>query len=225
MKTDPVLAVKEDFGKAMENGAGVEKPFNLGVLFVHGIGTQTRGQTLTAFGGPFCRWLQDRCEALEESRKQSGVAVEDINSGQQKLETVDWTDAFVPEAPPGAVSAECISHRVVLRETRFHDPADSAAPAHTKVAVLSLHSDNRVSKEDWLVAESWWAIRFLRRASRIWHSGALGCCPGSWGRTLRRKSSGAFESVLHLPRHRILKRRTRAHITGSGRTLDGFGAW
>ena len=107
-----------------------------------------------------CRWLQDRCEALEESRKQSGVAVEDINSGQQKLETVDWTDAFVPEAPPGAVSAECISHRVVLRETRFHDPADSAAPAHTKVAVLSLHSDNRVSKEDWLVAESWWADTF-----------------------------------------------------------------
>ena len=98
MKTDPVLAVKEDLGKAIENGAGVAKPFNLGVLFVHGIGTQTRGQTLTAFGGPFCRWLQDRCEALEESRAKSGVAVEDINSGQQKLETVDWTDAFVPEA-------------------------------------------------------------------------------------------------------------------------------
>jgi hypothetical protein len=59
----------------------------------------------------------DRCEALEESRAQPGVAVEDINSGQQKLEAVDWTDAFVPEAPPGTVSAECISHRVVLRET------------------------------------------------------------------------------------------------------------
>jgi len=157
---DSVLAVKEDLGKVMENGAGVEKPFNLGVLFVHGIGTQTRGQTLTAFGGPFCRWLQDRCEALEESRAQSGVAVEDINSGQQKLETVDWTDALVPEAPPGTVSAECISHRVVLRETKFHDPADSAAPAHTKVAVLSLHSDNRVSKENWLLAESCWADTF-----------------------------------------------------------------
>jgi hypothetical protein len=149
-----VPAVKEEFGAAVENGAAVEKPFNLGVLFVHGIGTQTPGQTLTAFGGPFCQWLKDRCEAIKQSRVQSGVAE------QRKLQTFDWTGAFAPSTPPGNVSAEAISHRVVLSETKFHDPTDFTAPAHTKVAVLSLHCDNQVSEENWLLAESCWADTF-----------------------------------------------------------------
>ena len=37
--------------------SGGTATYDLGVLFVHGIGTQTRGSTLTAFGTPIVEWL------------------------------------------------------------------------------------------------------------------------------------------------------------------------
>jgi hypothetical protein len=36
------------------------RPYNLGVLFVHGIGQQRRGETLIRFGEPLARAVQDR---------------------------------------------------------------------------------------------------------------------------------------------------------------------
>ena len=79
----------------MQNG-GDEKPFTPGVLFAHGIGIQQRGETLSAFGGPFCRWLQNRCDALAQSQSLAQSAVNHQDSidifkrWQHKLETVDW---------------------------------------------------------------------------------------------------------------------------------------
>ena len=37
---------------------GERERYDLGVLFVHGIGQQVRGQTLTAWADPVIRWLQ-----------------------------------------------------------------------------------------------------------------------------------------------------------------------
>src|SRR5438045_2038073 len=39
------------------------KSFHLGVLLVHGIGEQKRGETLTEFGTPLVEWLSSRAEA------------------------------------------------------------------------------------------------------------------------------------------------------------------
>ena len=35
------------------------KRYELGVLFVHGIGDQKEGETLTAFGEPLIAWIRD----------------------------------------------------------------------------------------------------------------------------------------------------------------------
>ena len=37
----------------------------VGVLFIHGIGAQRRGQTLAEFGAPIYRWIEDRFERLD----------------------------------------------------------------------------------------------------------------------------------------------------------------
>jgi hypothetical protein len=133
-----------------------DKPFSLGVLFVHGIGTQPRGHTLASFGGAFYRWLKIRCDGFAQS--QSSKLVE---ARQQKLEAVDWADALVSKTcDPAAADTRKVLHRVVVRETKRHDPLDSAAPAHTKIALLSLDSREEVSVENWLLAESCWSDTF-----------------------------------------------------------------
>lgn len=38
---------------------------DLGILFVHGIGVQSRGQTLAQFGDPLYFWIRDRCRRLD----------------------------------------------------------------------------------------------------------------------------------------------------------------
>jgi hypothetical protein len=135
-----------------------EKPFALGILFVHGIGTQARGQTLAACGGPFCRWLEYRCHALAETQR---AEADRVARGQRQLESVDWADGPVRKTIPRATEdASRILHRVALRETTFHDPVDAAAPAHTKVRVLSLDPHEHISAEDVLLAESCWANAF-----------------------------------------------------------------
>jgi hypothetical protein len=139
-----------------EGRMGTDKTFALGILFVHGIGTQSRGHTLAAFGGPFYRWLDSRCDGLGHS--QPGDLVE---RGRRKLEAVDWADASVAKtSDPATAHSTKLLHRVVLRETKFRDPLDLAAPAHTRIALLSLDSCEEVSVENWLLAESYWADTF-----------------------------------------------------------------
>jgi double zinc ribbon protein len=73
---------------APQRGMSADRPFSLGVLFVHGIGTQPRGDTLASFGGAFYDWLQIRCDGLAQSERSNLV-----EGWQQKLEAVDWADA------------------------------------------------------------------------------------------------------------------------------------
>ena len=155
----------------MQDGVGGEKPFALGILFVHGIGTQSRGQTLTAFGGSLYRWLQWRCEAVAQSpvlpdtdvpaRRSSDETLGIFRRWEQKLEIADWEDTALPENRHASPSTrDYVLHRAVLRKTTFQDPADAAVPAHAEIDVLSLDSNERVFADKWLLAESWWANSF-----------------------------------------------------------------
>jgi hypothetical protein len=139
----------------LESGA---KAFSLGILFIHGIGTQKRGETLAAFGGPFFRWLEARCEALGRRRQQSGVPLEMIERLRRKLEELEWSGISpCPPSPGAEINSEALVRRVVLSETKLNDPSDPTAPAHSTVTVLAAHDDESVSVENWLLAESWWA--------------------------------------------------------------------
>ena len=45
--------------------------FHLGVLFIHGIGAQKRGQTLAEFGAPVYVWLKDRLNGLDRRWREA----------------------------------------------------------------------------------------------------------------------------------------------------------
>ena len=203
----------------MHDGGITGKPFSLGVLFVHGIGAQTRGETLTSFGGPFCKWLDYRCAALAESQSIPGEVFARL---QQKLEAADWTDEVLPgtvdrmsDDSPGTL------HRAVLRETTFQDETDSAAPAHTKVALLSLAGSEEVSVENWLLAESCWQVRSRRLLSAISHAGVLVYCRGLSGAISRPRLNDASTNVLNFLRSRL--RGARVPIMTSGPSPCGRG--
>jgi hypothetical protein len=141
----------------MKADADGSKPFTLGILFVHGIGTQTRGETLTSFGGPFCKWLEHRCSALAQSQQ---IDTDAVTRSQKALEKADWSNADLPRTLDRASDVPVNLHRVVLRETTFQDQTDPEAPANTKLGLLSVDANEQVSAENWLLAESWWADRF-----------------------------------------------------------------
>jgi hypothetical protein len=97
-------------------------PFHLGVLFIHGIGAQKRGQTLAEFGEPVYRWLDDRLRGLDrrwreamfgepvvrwlelrvrgfDPRSREAIKGEGIIPQRQKIE--DWaSDGFHNEGRP-----------------------------------------------------------------------------------------------------------------------------
>ena len=161
---------QKDSIEAALRGAGMGCPepdgkdFALGVLFVHGIGTQARGQTLAEWGGALFGWLEQRCAALER-RSREWAKPEDVARWQRQLEASEWGAAEPPALPEpeGAADAApgpapCCS--VALEETRFQDPSDPIAPGHSRMALRSVAADGRVTTERWLLAESWWAETF-----------------------------------------------------------------
>jgi hypothetical protein len=53
---------------------GERQRYDLGVLFVHGIGQQARGQTLTAWADPVIRWLRAWAHAEPAPLAEAPVA-------------------------------------------------------------------------------------------------------------------------------------------------------
>jgi hypothetical protein len=149
---------------------------NLGVLFVHGIGAQQRGATLSAFGGTLYTWLAERFAGHD-------LKWHDALSDQPEL--IEWwlhlenwaTDGFVgtPPEPPSLSGGEMFDvirkigkekkwdtlvGRAVLVDSRVADPGDVEAPAHAVLQINRLTVDGQLCHERWLLAESWWAETF-----------------------------------------------------------------
>lgn len=57
--------------------ASPEKGAELGVLFIHGIGQQKRGDTLLEFGEPICRWLEASGAKVQVGKTQLGIDPDD----------------------------------------------------------------------------------------------------------------------------------------------------
>ena len=144
-----------------------DKKFDVGILFVHGIGTQARGQTLSTWGESLFRWIDQRCLALEHRWERVGVGADQLESWQRRLEHMEWGGPATavknsPELTARAKAAGCdaLARRVVLRETRFDDVADSCAPPYSVIELHCAELDGRLTTEHWLLAESWWAESF-----------------------------------------------------------------
>jgi hypothetical protein len=108
----------------------------LGVLFVHGIGEQKEGETLSAFAEPILWWLR---EAIR-------------GHGQRAL-TEPYSDAQasaleVLRTPSDGIS---VRYAALLPSRRL-----SASPAHALVEIRVSQSGSGQQVREWVFAESWW---------------------------------------------------------------------
>jgi len=142
------------------NPPAAGKPFDLGFLFVHGIGTQQRGQTLAECATPLVQWLKLRCHAAPEASEPS-----DLRRAQRALERAMWdgvsTGLPTREADNPQVGQEPpLAFRADVRDVESANPSNAASPAHATLTLLAADRHGRVSAERWLLAESWWAASF-----------------------------------------------------------------
>lgn len=147
---------------------------NLGILFVHGIGAQQRGASLSAFGRPICTWLRERFDGHDQKWRDALSDQPKFIEWWQRIE--NWaTDDFVGPRPPSPSGTDpfeitrkigkekkwdTLVGRAALVDSRVADPGDADAPAHAVLQISRLTVDGELCHERWLLAESWWAETF-----------------------------------------------------------------
>lgn len=114
--------------------------YELGILFVHGIGEQLRGQTLTSMGEPFAEWL----------RRWLAGAVPPSNRSQSPEHVADYGTSDISEVTSRDSPVEVADARIIRGE--------GDAPASV---CLSITSETLEKSGHWLLAESRWADVFL----------------------------------------------------------------
>jgi hypothetical protein len=130
--------------------------YDLGVLFVHGIGQQRRGITLTSFLDPLHRHLErllTKDDYYQERSKLKWQIQDSPKEGRDRYEAelrrLDRLNALTFQSS-------------ALRQL----PDDPAAPAHSILQVAARPEGDREEsvrqdlQSTWCVAESWWADEF-----------------------------------------------------------------
>lgn len=151
--------------------AAAQPTATLGVLFVHGIGSQIRGRTLAASATPVVDWLTRWYDGLHERWAEQGLRFEDA---ERWLEERDGTDPRLldavrslldrlPRRAPGEdpVDIAMLSSHVgdlLAGAVRLTEPAQSDdAPNSARMVLTKVAVDGTVEQSSWLLAESWWA--------------------------------------------------------------------
>jgi hypothetical protein len=109
----------------------------LGILFVHGIGEQREGDTLTSFGEPLIGWLRDWIRGQGELSFREPVS----KKNQERLDQLGCR----------ADGVEMITAEL------FPSLRQSTDPPHTVADIRMTHGkDSEQSRQSWLLAECWW---------------------------------------------------------------------
>lgn len=151
----------------------------VGVLFVHGIGTQPRGRTLAEFAGPLVTWLQGWYDGLHARWVGEKVRFQDVATWLDAVRLPDprRDDAVrslldrTPLRQPGETPADLadISQRVgdtlavAVRLTgATGGQAAENEPSHVRLELVHVHLDEQATttRTAWLLAEAWWAETF-----------------------------------------------------------------
>jgi len=104
-----------------------KKKFRVGVLFVHGMGQQERGDTVTEMGDALTGWLKSWLDHAKGAGADFKIRGAILRTGES--------------APSG--------------------PADDTLGGQAHVAVTIIkRTRTRDTKQEWLLAESWWAGAF-----------------------------------------------------------------
>ncbi len=163
----------------------VSAPYPLGVLFVHGIGEQPRGDTLRRFADPVVRsidlWINGvaRKRGRQMGQQKAKVWAQCMPTDLRDVERSmavriqAWQladpddDATLTEADrAGLAKSKLWSGAAVLRDGHLPPPGMSAEfPPH---AILDMHlmgENYETEQREVLMAESWWAQSFVQPAA------------------------------------------------------------
>jgi hypothetical protein len=170
------------------NAVRIEQPAeeaDIGVLFIHGIGSQKRSRTLSEFGEPIHAWLTDRFRGLDRQWREV-IAADPQGSTLEpwRNEVEAWADnRFRREShqikqEPNLLAriTEKLGYDTVVGRVQWDspidDPNDFKTPAHKTLLFQRRRIEGNVDTERWLLAESWWAETFQPPGfSEFWHWG------------------------------------------------------
>jgi hypothetical protein len=140
---------------------------DLGILFVHGVGEQARGDTLVRFGEPIMRWVQRWIQSWSDEKGKVSLENAYIEEGSPEFKGPAHFVASIDVGGKGAVALSSMVAQVQSETlgTRKIDPEGNGRD-------VKLEKVSRPSEEDrshpegstrrWMVAESWWAGQFQR---------------------------------------------------------------
>lgn len=164
-----------------------QKPYDIGVLFVHGIGEQNRGESLVACGEPMSSWIQDWIDGLHERWLATGITrgdVEDWNrdlqagwvkegiSPDEVLHRFDAVRRLMETAPPGNATGKgvfknpLVAKEIVVGRAEMVDASvrprndGDSAPSRAVLRTTLIRADGTIDQSHWLLAEAWWATTF-----------------------------------------------------------------
>ena len=185
----------------------------LGVLFVHGIGSQRRGETLAYFGTAIVQWLRHAV---------SGVLLTVVALGSSRSGIRRWLEATVQQRNPresllawdmvapllsaaihldhdiGDVAftksdpESVVVRQIALEDVRLSSGDAADAPAHGWLRLRSLRADGGLREESWVLAESFWAETFSVPSFRELALWGFGIVPWTIGSHFGARVRGAW---------------------------------
>lgn len=138
----------------------------LGILLVHGIGQQKRGQTLVDYGDPLCefieRWVKGSAR-LQKASEETGLSLNQANS---------YSDVR--------------THDAVLTES------EDGTPPHV---LVELSGPPGQESKRWIVAEAYWADSFPHPHPAPVTRWLIKVSPGIWMNFFARRLSMSVQSI------------------------------
>jgi hypothetical protein len=125
----------------------------IGILVVHGIGEQTRGQTIVDYGEPLCDWIH---------RWLQGLATPSTDSENRGVE-VDSSSVQVIEKEQPLTTPEdstYIDGSATLTEVSLLSSEEKDEPSTARLRLEAKKANGSIEKSSWLLAESHWAESF-----------------------------------------------------------------
>jgi len=153
----------------------------IGVLFVHGIGAQRRGETLASFARPIYRWLDEsfmrlpqqqwlrersslealktsydalrsKAEAVGAASEATAWALEELRRLLESAQASPLTTSERRSGSTGHLGGETVAARVTLTDARLSVPEAPEAPAYATLVLQRLRLDGQLEEERWLLA-------------------------------------------------------------------------
>jgi hypothetical protein len=137
---------------------------DIGVLFVHGVGSQRRGQTVVDWTEPLIEWIEQWLDGpvlrVRDDRRQHKV-----------------TGAAAPTDPTSELEALGCRFLGGVEIGASTLRAEGLAPAHCQFSVRLTPLEGESRHARWLVAESWWAESFVQPPFAAFAQWGLGVVP------------------------------------------------